>query len=580
MWFGPEMQFGHLLGDHFDNQVLIIKTAWGGRDLHKDFRPPSSGGEVGPFYKEMLGTVNKVLSDVKGQFPGHTGGGYELCGFVWWHGWNDFCSPDKGTPEYEKNLTNLINDLRKDLKAPKLPVVIGEFTGPWGADCKEAAALTIRKAQKDVAEKPEFAGMAKFVVTHDFVRSEKESPTGEGYHEFKNGETYFLLGDAFGKAMISLLAPAKAPASSTSSAAPKPAKGTLTLTSPLDYQVTQRTTKTKGGIALAGSIDPAPTKATLIGARIVADGKPGVWQKLTATFKDSTFQATMEAPAGGWYRVEVRAVGEDKSVADAAVDHVGVGEVFVVAGQSNSANHGEEKQVVKTGKVVAFNGKTWQPANDPQPGASGGGGSFIPPFGEAMAQRLGVPVGIIACGIGATSVREWLPAGSTFPNPPTIEGNVTKLPTGEWESKGAVYLSFVDRLKQPGPNGFRAVLWHQGESDANQGDKSRTLAGKLYREYLEKLIVESRRGIGWDAPWFVAQVSYHVPGDEASPDIRAAQASLWKDGIALEGPDSDALKGNLRESGGKGVHFSGAGLREHAARWVEKVAPWVEKQAK
>ncbi len=205
MWFGPEMQFGHLLGDHFDNQVLIIKTAWGGRDLFKDFRPPSSGGAVGPFYTEMIGTVKKVLGDLKGQFPGYTGGGYEIAGFVWWHGWNDFCSPKVGTPEYEVNLTNLIKDVRHDLGVPKLPVVIGEFTGPWDGDCKEAAALTIRKAQKAVAERPEFAGTVKFVVTHDFVRTKDESPTGEGYHEFKNGETYFLVGDALGKAVVELL---------------------------------------------------------------------------------------------------------------------------------------------------------------------------------------------------------------------------------------------------------------------------------------------------------------------------------------------------------------------------------------
>jgi len=37
------------------------------------------------------------------------------------------------------------------------------------------------------------------------VRAEKDSPTGEGYHEFKNGETYFLIGDALGKAMLELL---------------------------------------------------------------------------------------------------------------------------------------------------------------------------------------------------------------------------------------------------------------------------------------------------------------------------------------------------------------------------------------
>jgi len=561
-WFGPEMQFGHLLGDHFDNQVLIIKTAWGGRDLYKDFRPPSSGGTVGPFYTEMIGTVKKVLGDLKGMFPGYAGGGYEICGFVWWHGWNDFCSPDKGAPEYEKNLANLINDVRSDLKVPKLPVVIGEFTGPWGADCNEPAAVMIRKAQKAVADKPEFADTVKFVVTHDLVRTEQESPTGEGYHEFKNAETYFLLGDVFGKAMIPLLAPGKA---------------SLTLLAPLDYQVIQRSTKDKGKITLSGRMEPAGAKASVFGARLIAGDREGAWQKLSPVFTDSEFQATMDAPAGGWYRLEVRAVAADKTVMDATVEHVGVGEVFVVAGQSNSANHGEEKQTTKTGKVVTFDGKRWQLSNDPQPGASGGGGSFLPPFGDAMARRLNVPIGLIACGIGATSVREWLPQGSKFPNPPTIEGNVTKLPSGEWESKGAVYPSFVARMKQLGPNGFRAVLWHQGESDANQGDKTRTLSGKLYRRYLEKLILDSRRDIGWNAPWFVAQVSYHVPGDEASPDIRAAQASLWKDHIALEGPDSDALKGDLRENGGKGVHFSGPGLREHAALWVEKVAPWLEK---
>jgi hypothetical protein len=139
---------------------------------------------------------------------------------------------------------------------------------------------------------------------------------------------------------------------------------------------------------------------------------------------------------------------------------------------------------------------------------------------------------------------------------------------------------FISRMKPLGPSGFRAVLWHQGESDANQKDQTRTLEGTLYREYLEKVISDSNLKIAWKAPWFVAQVSYHRPGDEASPDIRAAQASLWKDGIALEGPDSDAIKGDFRQNNGKGVHFSGKGLREHAAKWAEKVTPWLEQQLK
>ncbi|MFO0929634.1 MAG: sialate O-acetylesterase [Gemmataceae bacterium] len=247
--------------------------------------------------------------------------------------------------------------------------------------------------------------------------------------------------------------------------------------------------------------------------------------------------------------------------------HIGVGEVFVVAGQSNAANHGAERQVPKTGRVAAFDGSRWQLAADPQPGASGTGGSFLPPFGDAIAERFGVPVGLVACGVGATSVREWLPAGATFPNPPDTGRPVRRRADGTWESKGELYATFRDRLKQLGPHGFRAVLWHQGESDANQRDASRTLSGRLYRAYLEQLLRASRRDVGWDVPWFVAQVSYHGPGDEASADIRAAQAALWADGVALQGPDTDALKGELRDAGGKGVHFSGAGLRAHAARW-------------
>jgi alpha-galactosidase len=142
---------------------------------------------------------------MKKEFPGYDGGGYELAGFVLWHGWNDFCDPTKAVPQYEQNLVNLIKDVRRDLKAPRLPVVIGEFTGPWGADCKEPAALAIRKAQAAAAARPEFEDTVTFVETHDYVRTEKESPTGEGYHEFKNGETYFLIGDALGKGMLTLL---------------------------------------------------------------------------------------------------------------------------------------------------------------------------------------------------------------------------------------------------------------------------------------------------------------------------------------------------------------------------------------
>lgn len=201
--FGPELQIGHVLGNHFDEQVLLIKTAWGGKSLLKDFRPPNSGGKVGPYYTRMIEEVRKALRNIKTEFPSYADQGYELAGFVWYHGWNDGVDPKKAVPEYEQNLVNLIKDVRKDLNAHNLPVVIGEITGPWVQ--APGAWAKLRQAQAFAADRPEFKDNVIFVETHDFVRPAQESPNpGHGHHEFGNAETYFLVGDALGNAMKKL----------------------------------------------------------------------------------------------------------------------------------------------------------------------------------------------------------------------------------------------------------------------------------------------------------------------------------------------------------------------------------------
>lgn len=204
--FGPELQFGHVIGDLLENRVLLIKTAWGGKSLYKDFRPPSSGGEVGPYYRRMVADIRGALANLKRDFPDYDGSGYELAGFVWYHGWNDGVDPRSATPEYEQNLVHLIQDVRKEFDSPRLPVVVGELTGPWVDAPKEWE--TLRDAQKKAAERPEFRGNVLFVETRQFVRKPEESPNPtHGHHEFGNAETYFLVGDALGKGMATLLRP-------------------------------------------------------------------------------------------------------------------------------------------------------------------------------------------------------------------------------------------------------------------------------------------------------------------------------------------------------------------------------------
>lgn len=199
---GPELGIGHVLGNAYDQPVLLIKLAWGGKSLGKDFRPPSSGGEVGPYYKEVVQRTKAVLGDLKKEFPEFGDRKYELAGFAWHQGWNDRVN-QAFNDEYEKNLAHFIRDIRKDLGAAKLPFVIAE-TGMTGPEEKHPRALSLMKAQAAVAEYPEFKGNVAFVGTKAFWREKEVSPSGQGYHWNTNGETYYLIGAAMGQALTKL----------------------------------------------------------------------------------------------------------------------------------------------------------------------------------------------------------------------------------------------------------------------------------------------------------------------------------------------------------------------------------------
>lgn len=359
----------------------------------------------------------------------------------------------------------------------------------------------------------------------------------------------------------------------------------IKLTSPSDYQVVQRQTAAAGQLLVAGTAIPATKGGPLpdaIEVRLTgpstAGDLPGQWQSLPFDSRVPAFRDELSLPAGGWYLFELRALQGTNVIYSTAVHHVGVGEIFVIAGQSNSANYGEKRQTNTTGLVAAFSGTNWQSAADPEPGAGGSKGSFMPPFGDAMANRYHVPIGLVPMGIGSTSVREWLPAGTRLSSLPPLTRNVVTTGPGQWEPTGEIFNNFTARMKSFGPHGFRAVLWHQGESDGHQADPTRSLPGELYRQDLELLIRDARQAIGWEAPWFVAQASYHNPGEMSQADIRAAQKTVWDDGLAQPGPDTDTLTGAMREKNGQGVHLSDQGLHAHARLWAEKVGPWLDRQ--
>jgi choline dehydrogenase-like flavoprotein len=191
---GPELQFGHVVGDAFKEHVLLIKTAWGGKSLHVDFRPPSADGDTGPFYTQMVAEAHEALASLGDRQ-------YELTGFVWMQGWNDMISK-VATAEYADNLVLLARDIRGEFKSPKLPIVIGEL-GNMGEAKPDSGMQRFRDEQKRGAQR---INHAAFVETRAFARDKDLSPNrGHGHHWFGNAESYFLIGDALGKAMVKLL---------------------------------------------------------------------------------------------------------------------------------------------------------------------------------------------------------------------------------------------------------------------------------------------------------------------------------------------------------------------------------------
>ena len=207
-WIGPEFGFGWAVGEAIDKPVLIIKTAWGGKSLHVDFRPPGAvaarGGVVGPYYTGMLDYVRDCLTHLGTEFPEFSGWGYRIAGVGWHQGWNDRVDA-AASADYEANLVNLINDLRAEFDNPGLPFSITTT----GMD-PPATYTAVELAQLAVGNPSMYPGFSANVRTTDtrpFWRVAAVSPSSFGYHWNHNGETQYLNGTAMGQKMLEMLAP-------------------------------------------------------------------------------------------------------------------------------------------------------------------------------------------------------------------------------------------------------------------------------------------------------------------------------------------------------------------------------------
>ncbi len=242
---GPELEFGHVVGDHYQQQVLLIKTAWGGRSLYRDFRPPSAGlpsdavlekmlaaqkkknaaatldevkAAFGATYRDTLKEVHSTLAGLKTLFPAYENQDYQIRGFVWFQGWNDMID-DTATAEYTANLAHLIHDVRKDFDAPNLPFVIAQM-GVGGVDGTDAKIKKFKAAQASVMDLPEAKNNVALVKTDQFWDTDADAVFKKGwkenlkewnavgsdypYHYLGSAKTYTKIGRALAEAAVAL----------------------------------------------------------------------------------------------------------------------------------------------------------------------------------------------------------------------------------------------------------------------------------------------------------------------------------------------------------------------------------------
>ena len=241
---GPEYAFGYFMGEALAEQVLLIKYGPGGQSLYVNFRPPSAGipeaknikpEDVGGQYRALVEIVHEVLDNLKKHFPGYDEkAGYEMAGLVWFQGYNDLFD-EVGRKEYGKNLVCLIQDLRKEFKAPKMKVVVGVM-GVNGPRVEEVniKQKEVREGQRFVNTVPEFKGNVKAIESAPLVhpkilelksnflytkeRDLKANPvtpeeqamlqratSNLGFHYFGEGRFFILLGKSFAEAMLDLM---------------------------------------------------------------------------------------------------------------------------------------------------------------------------------------------------------------------------------------------------------------------------------------------------------------------------------------------------------------------------------------
>ena len=337
------------------------------------------------------------------------------------------------------------------------------------------------------------------------------------------------------------------------------------ITFPVNRAVFQRSRFNTGQIPIAGTFQARIEK---VEARLIPinGGSPVDWTVIAANPSFGTYIGGLYAQAG-WYKLEVRCLRNGSIVGVSGIEKVGIGEVFVISGQSNAQgyeNRGNPAAVDDRVNCITNFFSYGQITEPPFPIiaqmtenvkiAPFGNGSWCwGKLGDLLAEKLNVPILFINTGFEAMGIEAWSKSASGERGQDFYSGNFA-LPGYPFENLRKSLHYYANMF------GVRSVLWHQGETD---NDKRTTT--EKYRQELENVIYRSRGDTGKDISWMIARVS-RVKTGTYQPVIDGQNQVIQNVLNAFEGPNTDVI-GDRTD----GVHFFGNGLIELAKSWNNKL---------
>ena len=343
----------------------------------------------------------------------------------------------------------------------------------------------------------------------------------------------------------------------------------LQVSFPVSRAVFQRNIANNASVSITGTYS---TDITRIEARAVARNGQGTttdWQTIVSNPQGGVFTGALPMQ-GGWYDLSVRLMRNNQEIGVQTIERVGVGEVFIMAGQSNSGDVRRDTESAQDDRVNCVNYRyepSQYPNDAPFPVFShldgpnniaprGVGSWFLGRLGDLLAARLNVPVLFFSAAFTGTSVRNWAETA-------TGERTLSDYIPFFYEPKHPYFPLKLALQNYASMLGVRAILWQQGEADNQFGTTT-----AQYVERLQVVIKQSRADFGQNVPWVVARTSYSDPYP-SNPQIINAQNQVIASGPnVFAGPSTDAIQvPRSRAPLFDNIHFDNAGLQEVAAAW-------------